>query len=108
MDKPTLAFTPHWLALTQSQLATQSVLLGPAYNWNWHFRTCTLHLPTHTHTHTRSPAPATAPSRPCCWSWCLCCYCCLLFPATDALGETATLQRWNGKEGLDGGVAEKG
>lgn len=89
-----------------------SVLLGSAYNWKLALctctRTCTLRLPTlptmPTRTHIGSPAPATAASRPCC---CRCC-CCLLFPATDALGETATLQRWNGKEGLDGGVAEKG
>lgn len=63
-----------------------------------------LHLPTCTHTHTHiRPHPQLALP-----ALLLPLLLLPLFPATDALGETATLQRWNGKEGLDGGVAEKG
>lgn len=116
MDKPTFTFTLRAGCHSVTTGHSQYLLLGPPPATNWKLASCTctlhLHLPTlptcnpHPHTHVH-PQPATAPSRPCRWSCCSC-SCCLLFPATDALGETATLQRWNGKEGLDGGVAEKG
>lgn len=79
------------------------------WKWKWHLG-LRLPLPRHRHRHLGFARPCLP--LPACLRLLL--FCCsavlLLLPAADfALGrETATLQRCNGKEGLDGGVAEKG
>lgn len=113
MDKPTFTFTLRAGCHSVTTGHSQYLLLGPPPATNWKLASCTctlhLHLPTlptcnpHPHPHMFTRNPRLHLLGPAC-----CSSCCLLFPATDALGETATLQRWNGKEGLDGGVAEKG